>query len=91
MKLTQNTLQLKVGSNRKIFLFHKTNEIIKIKEVGEKHEELKLYIFLKNRPFLTRLASYGQHGSDATFVTPSFTNKTECIKLYVRQDQFIYI
>jgi hypothetical protein len=27
--------------------------------------------------------SYGQHGSDTTFVTPSFKVKTECIPLCV--------
>jgi hypothetical protein len=35
------------------------------------------------RPVYSRLASYDQHGSDTTLVTPSFKVKTECIPLCV--------
>ena len=46
-------------------------------------------LILNTRPFLVRLVTYDQHGSDTTSVTPSFKTKTRC-KLYVCQDQFIH-
>jgi hypothetical protein len=42
------------------------------------------------RPVYSRLASYGQHDSDTTFVTPSFKAKTECIPLCVLGSSFTH-
>ena len=56
-------------------------------ETNRKKVENNFYIKIipRERPFLSRLASYGRYGSDTNSVTPDFINTIRC-SLYVCQD-----